>query len=185
MRLQTRVDARFCEQPVDAQKLRRAIREQRDELRTLRERLRGEPSELERTRLGRTLNRLSRYLRLDDACQEAGELCREAIDIWEALGRERAAYLARLRLAAIEMRAGRLDEAHRRADRLVDEASDPPYGIYRDFALELRGRIHARRNEIDRALEDLRAALEFRRDEQRTRLVERTERVLELLDDDD
>lgn len=180
MRLETYVDETFCEQPCCEQTLREAIRSQRDDLETLRETLREDPSELERTRLGRTLNRLSTYLRLDDDCDEAREYCEEAIDIWRDLGRDRATFLARLRRAAIDVRRGRFDEAERQVDDLVDEAADDPFTVYRDFALELRGRLHARAGRAEQATDDLDRALEFRRNDDRDRLVQQTRRLLEL-----
>lgn len=180
MRLETYVDDNFCDRACCRETLREAIRSQRDDLETLRETLRKAPSELERTRLGRTLNRLSTYLRLTDECDEACAYCEEAIDIWRDLGRDRATFLARLRRAALDVRRGAFAEAEDRLDALVDEAADEPFTVYRDFALELRGRLHARAGRPEQAIADLELALEFRREDGRDRLVAQTERLLEL-----
>jgi tetratricopeptide (TPR) repeat protein len=180
MRLETYVDETFCERARCEETLREAIRSQRDDLETLRETLRTDPSELERTRLGRTLNRLSTYLRLTDECDRACEYCDEAIEIWRDLGRERATFLARLRRAALDIRREAFAEAERRLDELVEEAADEPFAIYRDFALEFRGRLHARRGRREQAVEDFERALELRRNDGRDRLVQQTEHMLEL-----
>ena len=181
MRLPTHFDDRLRERADSEEALRQAIDEQRRDLEAIRARLADAPEQLERSRLGRTLNRLSEYLQLAGECGEACELCDEASAVWRDLGRDRAVFLARLRRADVAVAAGDLDDALDEADALVDAAGDEPFAIYRDFALELRGRVRANLGEVDAAIEDLERARERRADEGRDRLVERTERLLALI----
>ena len=180
MRLATHFDDRLRERADSEEALRGAIAEQRRDLEAIRARLADAPGELERSRLGRTLNRLSEYLHLAGEYDEACELCEEAIATWRDLGRDRAMFLARLRRADIAMAAGDLEEALDETDALVDAAGDEPFAIYRDFALELRGRVRANLGEVDDAVADLERAYERRADEGRDRLADRTERLLAL-----
>ena len=181
MRISTSFDEQLREQALCADPLEEAIASGRDDLATLREKLRKSPNELDRTRLARVLNRLSDHLRLADQLDDALAYSDEAIEIWRSFGRERAAYLAQLRRAKILFRSSRGTEGLSEANALVEQADAPPFEIYRDFALQLRGRIHAGEHDFGAAVADLEEALEIRRRRGRQRLVERTERLLELV----
>lgn len=179
MRLETQFDDNLRERADDEQQLRAAIEKERRDMQSLRDELAENPETLDRTRLGRTLNRLSEHLKLADEYDEACNLCEEAIAIWQDLGRDRAVFLARLRRAEIEAVRGHLDAAIDEADALVEATDDEPFAIYRDFALECRGRVRAMAGETEAGLADLERALERRHDEGRDRLAERTEQLLE------
>jgi len=181
MRLETHFDDQLRERADAEDRLRKAIAEQRADLETLRDRLADETEQLDRTRLGRTLNRLADHLRLAGDCKEARRLCDEAIAIWRDLGRRRAVFLARLRRADIETTRGRHGAALEEGDALVEAADDEPFAIYRDFALELRGRVRARSGDPDGAVADLEEARTIRRREGRDRLAVRTESLLALV----
>lgn len=182
MRIQKKIGDDLRERAVDEERLRSAIASAREDLEALRDRLEHTDERLDRTRLGRVTSRLADYLSLAGDHEEARRLCDEAIEIWRSFGRERATFLARLRSAAIEFRSGRLGAALRRAETLADEAEEAPFEIYRDFALELRGRIRGARGELGEGRADLRRALTLRRERDRGRLVERTESLLERLE---
>jgi tetratricopeptide (TPR) repeat protein len=127
------------------------------------------------------LNRLGLHLKLRGDYDEAREYLEEAVEIWEDFDRRRAAYLATVRATAVEMCCDRLKAAEARADALVEAGERAPFEIYRDFALELRGRIRARGGDLEAARRDLRESLELRRDADRDRLAERTRRILERI----
>lgn len=183
MRIRREIGDDLRERAVDEESLRSAIASAREDLEALRARLERADDELDRTRLGRVTSRLADYLSLAGDHDEARRLCQEAVEIWRSFGRERATFLARLRRAANEFRSGRLGAALRSAETLVEEAEEAPFELYRDFALELQGRIRAARGEIDDGCADLRRALALRRERDRGRLVERTESLLERIEE--
>lgn len=182
MRIETRIGDDLLERPVDRDQLEEAIEGERDDLAALRDRLRESPNELDRTRLGRVLNRLGVHLKLAGEYDEACDCLEEAVEIWEEFDRRRAAYLARIRATAVEMCRDRLETAEARADELVEAGAEAPFEIYRDFALELRGRIRARRGDVEGGRRDLRESLDLRRDADRDRLAERTATLLEHIE---
>jgi len=181
VRIETKIGSDWLERAVDDEGLEAAIDRERRDLAVVRRKLDESPNELDRTRLGRVLQRLGYHLLLRGEYRAAAARLEEASEIWKEFGRSRAAFLARSRRAEVELCRGELEEAERRADRLVDEAAEVPYRIYRDFVLELRGRIRAKRGDLDRSRRDLKACLEIRRERSRDRLAERVARLLEQL----
>lgn len=182
MRIETRIDDDLLERAVDREQLEEVIERERDDLAALRDRLRESPNDLDRTRLGRVLNRLGVHLKLAGEYEEACDCLEEAVETWEEFDRRRAAYLARIRATAVELCRDRLETAEARADALVEAGSAAPFEIYRDFALELRGRIRARRGDVEGARRDLRESLDLRRGADRDRLAERTESLLDRVE---
>lgn len=184
VQIETRIGDDLLEHAVDDDRLVDAIERERDDLRAIREKLQSSPNELDRTRLGRVLNRLGEHLTLSGEYSTARQHLEEAAAIWREFGRPRARFLARVRAAEVELARSNLEEAEREADQLVDDAATSPLEIYRDFALELRGRIRAKRGDRRGSHRDLRRCLDLRRDAGRDRLVDRTERLLDRIDRD-
>lgn len=183
MRVPTEIGDDLRERAADPARLEAAIERERENYEALERKLGSAPNELDRTRLGRVLNRLGEHLRLAGDFDEAERCCAEAVEIWEDFGRDRAAYLARLRRADVDVHRDDLQAGARRADRLVRDAESEPFAIYRDFALELRGRVRTLAGRGAEGRADLREALRLRRQRDRQRLVERTERILEIAQD--
>src|SRR5690606_655295 len=109
--LRTFFDDDFREHAEDPAALKNGIEGERDAVAHLREQYEAEASEENHARLGRHLQRLSEYLRLDGAHTEALALKDEAIEIWRVLGRNKAYFLSRLQRAIIVLDAGQVDEA--------------------------------------------------------------------------
>lgn len=183
MRLTTHYDDQLFERPDDPDQLREAIAAEREDLANLRAALQAESNELDRTRLGRTLNRLCDYLRLNDEPDAAREAGREALAIWKELERRKAAFLARLRLAKVERRAGAPADALDILADLIDSADDDELSIYRDFALEARALCHCGCGSTEDALADLDRALELRVERGSKRQIEATRRLIERVTD--
>ncbi len=167
--------------PTSTKKLAMALVQQRKTADKMRQLALEEPSELNVSHLGRELSRLADHLLLAEKPARALPLKEEAVDIWHELGRDKAGFLAELDAAEIVFELGRHDAALEELDRLVERSEDEPFGVYRDFALELRARCLARCGRADEALADLEAALELRRARGNERQIEETERLLELV----
>lgn len=182
MRITTHVDSSFRERPDDPERLEEARRDKKRDLASLRENLEEERDELNVTRLGRTLNRLSEYAKLAGDLEEALTYGREAADIWKELDRNRAAFLARLRCVECRFFRGDDRNALERLDDLVEQTEDEPFEIYRDFALEVRGRCRCADARTEAGSADLQRALEIRRERGNDRLVEQTRHVLDAIE---
>lgn len=184
MQVTTHLDHTLRERADDPDELRDALKSEAADLQSVREALADSPNELDVTRLARVLNRLADHLRLDGRFDAAAEHATQARDIWRDMDRHRAAYLAELRrIHALgdQMEAPDSWRSAREAcGALIDRArSQEDLEIYLDFALERRGIIAWRLDALEDAGDDLRAALEIRRERGVDRLVERTETVLE------
>lgn len=164
MALRTFFDDDFREHAEDPAALKNGIEAERDAVALLREQFAAEASEENRARLGRHLQRLSEYLRLDGAYDEALGLKDEAIETWRVLGRNKAYFLSRLQRAIIVLDAGSVDEAVGTLEGLLEALDDETRIFYEDFVREAyaRGLWHAgRRREACRQMErvlDMRAA---------------------------
>ena len=183
MRLTTHIDVSFRERADDPERLAEARREKRADLEELRASLAETSDELEVTRLGRVLNRLSEYAKLAGDDEQALEYGREALEIWRDLDRDRAAFLARLRCVEIQFFLGERDEALGGLDALVERTQSERFEVYRDFALVLRGRCRCAAGELEDGRSDLEQSLEIRRDRGNDRLIEHTRSILERADD--
>jgi tetratricopeptide (TPR) repeat protein len=182
MRITTHVDSSFRERPDDPERLEEARRDKERDLASLRESLEEERDELNVTRLGRTLNRLSEYAKLAGDLDEGLDYGREAVDIWEELDRDRAAFLVRLRCVECRFFRGERREALDALDEMVERAEDEPFEIYRDFVLEVRGRCRCADARIEAGSTDLQNALEIRRERGNDRLIEQTRHVLDTIE---
>jgi tetratricopeptide (TPR) repeat protein len=163
-------------------KLAAALPKERKTVETMRELALDDPSELNVSHLGREASRLADHLLLADELDEALRLKEEAIGVWRKLDRPKARFLAELDAAEIVFELGRHDEALDELDRLVEASEDEAFGVYRDFALELRARCLARCARVDDARADLDEALALRRERGNARQIEQTERLVALVD---
>ncbi|MFB6263248.1 MAG: hypothetical protein ABEL76_06440 [Bradymonadaceae bacterium] len=181
MRIRTRVDDDLELRAEDPEALEEAIEQTRTDVRQARAAWRENPGETELARLGRAQHQLAKYLLLAGEGRDARRAADRAGDVWEELERRPAAFLAGLRRADGLRLAGQTQRALEAFDELVDRAESEPQGTYLDFALEKRARCLVGRGAHDRARADLERCRSVRRERDRDRLVERTERMLELL----
>lgn len=158
-----------------------ALPKERKTVAKMRELALEDPSELNVSHLGREASRLADHLLLAEELDEALRLKEEAIGVWRKLDRPKAIYLAELDAAEIVFELGRHDEALAEIDRLVEMSAAESFGVYRDFALELRARCLARCERAKEACEDLDEALELRRERGNARQIEETERLRKLI----
>jgi tetratricopeptide (TPR) repeat protein len=128
--------------------------------------------------LGRELVRLADALRLADAVDEARDALVEALQVWEELDRDRAAFMARMKLADVEERGGCVETALTLWDGLMDESERAEVAMYRDFVLFGRGVCLWRQGRCREAVADLEAALDARQTAGRARLVAVTQAAL-------
>ncbi len=167
--------------PTDPDRLGEAVARGRQTVAKIRELADEEPSELHLSDLGRQVSRLADHLLLADECDEALALKEEAVGIWRRLGRDKARFLAELDAAETRFELGRSQEALAELDRLVEQAGEPEFEVYRDFALVLRGRCRARTGDTAGGLADLQEALELRRQRGSQRQIDHTQRLRELV----
>ncbi|MFP4600826.1 MAG: hypothetical protein ACLFVJ_21430 [Persicimonas sp.] len=167
--------------PADLDRLGEALVQGRRTVAKMRALVEDEPSELNRSDLGRQASRLADHLLLADECDEALALKEEAVGIWRRLGRDKARFLAELDAAEIRFELGRRDEALADLDSLVAQSAKPAFQVYRDFALALRGRCRARTDDTAGGRADLQEALELRRERGNQRQIDHTKRLLELV----
>lgn len=177
MRVDTQLGDGFRDRPVDDDQLQRALDREHDDLETLEAIPAEDRDELQTSRLGRVLNRLSRHHELAENYGDALQYGRRAVDVWDQLGRRRARFLAELRVARLRHHRGDTDAALEALDRLVEATDGGDLEVYRDFALESRGRVAAEAGETERAETDFARAIEIRRSEGRDALVEPTRRL--------
>lgn len=132
--------------------------------------------------LGRELGRLADGLRLSGQTQEAQEAFEEVITLWDDMGRLRAAFMARMRLALLHRASGHPDKAHALLDQLCAHcAHDPTVAMYHSFALHHRGIAAWKSGRHHDALEDLQRALDMRRSKGSKPLIDATTAVLKHL----
>lgn len=177
MNIRTYIDDELVIRPTSTKKLAAALQREREALVAMREHVERDSTTLNTSNLGRTLARLSDHLWLDDQREEAVELGREALKIWEELGRDKAAFLQRLELA--EYRLVMSDSSDlSELEALVDEAdSDDALSVYLDFAYEAVARRGYQIGNYERALEAIESALELRRDRGNEAQIEQTEEM--------
>ena len=174
MNIRTYIDDELRIRPTSTEKLAVALQRERETLLAMRGEVERDPTTLNVSHLGRTLARLSDHLWLDGQRDEALALGGEALEIWEELGRDKAAYLQRLKLA--DYRASVGDSSDLEAlDELVDEASDEPLSVYRDFALEALARSSFGAGDYERALDAIEGALDVRRERGNETQIDETE----------
>ena len=181
MQIKSHIADDLRRRPGSNKKLAVALDEERETVEKMRELAKDDPSELNLSHLGRELSRLADHLLLADQPVEALRLKQEAVDIWQRLGRDKAAYLAELGAAEMVFEAGRRDEALTELDRLVELSDEAMYQVYRDFALELRARCLAQVGRRAEAREELEAVLELRCERGNERQIEQTKRLLRLV----
>lgn len=127
----------------------------------LRPLLAAEPTTENSAHLGRALQKLSEAQRLAGSFDEARAAKEEAIDIWQDLGRAKAHFLCRLKLAMIDHQAGQFERAATALEALEDEL-DQGFEMYTDFLAEARARCYHALGRRDEALTQIRRALAVR-----------------------
>ncbi len=143
---------------------------------------RPQPSPTELGILGRELGRLADSLRLSGQTQEALEAFEEVIALWDDMGRLRAAFMARLRLALLHRASGHPDKAHALLDQLCAHcANDPKVAMYHSFALHHRGIAAWKTGHHHDAFKDLQEALDMRLSKGSKPLIDATTAVLKHL----
>ena len=185
MQVRTYVDQELRVRPDSESELEGAIEKERETVTSLRRDVDAEPSELNKSHLGRELNRLADHLFLADELEEATQLKEEALDIWRDLDRQKAAFLSRLNLAEFHFEAGHHGRAFDILEMLLDQSASGDTEVYRDFVREVYGRCAFRAGRIDEALEALEDALDIRRERGNDQQVEQTEHMLEIVRDAD
>lgn len=183
MHVKTHFDSDLRRRADDPDILRQALAKEPVTVEAMRRLVAEDPSELNLSHLGREASRLADHLLLAGKPDEALPLKEEAVEIWRRLGRRKAEFLARLRAAEIVFELGRREQALEALGELLGEAQAPPVDIYRDFVLEARGRLLARRGMPEEARRDLQKALELRRERGSQKQVEETEQLLEALNE--
>jgi tetratricopeptide (TPR) repeat protein len=180
MNIRTYIDDDLRIRPTSTKKLAAALQRERETLVAMRAEVKREPNSLNASHLGRTLGRLSEHLWLDGQTEDALALGEEALDIWEELERDKAAFLQRLKLADYRAHVG--DETDLEAlEAMVDEADGGGLAVYRDFALEALARRSYEAGDYDRALESIEAALDLRRERGNEKQVEQTEKMRRII----
>ena len=190
-------DAQFREREDDAESRDRAIAaysRTRAHYRELYERARdlsaADADEL-RAEYGRAVGRLGEAYRFAGRIAEAVPCKRETLSIWEELGRQRAVFLARLRLAIVLEQSDEPDSQQEgrqifeelytalRAGPHGGETADPgdDLAVYADFIFETAGLFRAREGRFDAARQEFERALRIRETRGRNNMIERT-RVL-------
>ncbi len=182
MRLKLEFDERFLERASDPGQLDAIVEHARRQVAVARTLYAQDPTGHNPGILGRELGRLGDALRVGDD-PEAESVLTEVLGLWTAVGKDRPAFLVRLKLADVAERTGDPAGAAELLDALVAliESEPEQYGMYRDFALHARGTFHLRSGNNARAREDLAAALRLRRELGRGRLVQATREALDSL----
>ena len=133
--------------------------------------------------LGRAVSRLGEALRFAGRIREALEYKVQSLEIWEALKRSRAIYLARIRLAIVLDQADRSPEAREilRELRAGLSGEDADLIVYADFIHESLALVLIRAGDTAAAIPELNAALEIRRQRGHAKMIERTNDLLRRL----
>lgn len=193
------LSAIFCEVARYPDRVRAWLAREERERETLEARWAREPEEKLKADLGRLLGRMGEHRRLLGEYEIAADLKHRTLGIWRDLGRQRAEWLAQLRLAVV------LDEALTAVGGLAINANDTITGAdtanapteftalyartteredlraYQDTALEARALAWARRREKAASLADLDAALEIRSARNAAAAVARTQTLREIV----
>ena len=115
------------DQPVHPERFERALTIARQNLRTARQPDGKRSHQEHQGILGRELQRLGNYLRINGELREAETLLREAVDLWTSMGRQRAEMLASIKLAAVIADSGDLPQAERLFALLLERHR--PFGV--------------------------------------------------------
>ncbi len=185
------LSAIFCEVARRPERLRAWLAKEERERESLEALCARQPEEKNQADLGRLLGRIGEHRRLLGDYETAADLKQRTLRIWRSLGRRRAEWLARLRLAVV------IDEALAASGAFARDAAQAPAEFdalyvlaceqgdlqaYHDTALEARALAWARRKEKSRALADLDAALELQSARHAAAAVARTRTLREILD---
>ena len=160
VRLKVETDERFVERASRPDQIEPATLHARRQVEVARRLNLEDPSGDNPGILGRELARLAEALRLGGALDEAREVLVEVLEIWDELGRPRAAFLSRMKLADVEERAGNPDEAARHWNTLVAGVQEEEVSMYFDFVFFGRGVFLWRQGRPVDAVVDLEAALD-------------------------
>ncbi|TXD35608.1 hypothetical protein FRC98_15480 [Lujinxingia vulgaris] len=164
------------EMPGDEAQLQRVLSELETTARAMRDNLHGEPSEENVAHLGRALQKLSEAQRLANRFEEARASKAEAIAIWQKLGRAKAHFLCRMKLAMIDHQAGEFERAATALEALEDEL-DQGFTIYTDFLAEARARCYHALGRRDAATAQIQRALKVRLARGNARHIEVTRNI--------
>lgn len=191
------LSAAFCEVARYPDRLRAWLVKEEREREVLEALCAREPEEKLKADLGRLLGRMGEHRRLLGEYEIAADLKHRTLNIWRDLGRLRAEWLARLRLAVVIDEALAAASAPDNASNSAANAANAPTEFtalyartveqeelraYQDTALEARALAWARRLNRTRALEDLDAALEIRIARNAAAAVARTRNLREILE---
>jgi tetratricopeptide (TPR) repeat protein len=177
MRIATTTTKTMREAPAEPEALSEAIEAERRTIAHLRERLAGRHDEVDETNLGRSLQRISEYLRLAQAFDEAFAAKDEAIEIWRKYGRKKAILLASFQRAVILHYAEHHEQALEEMTRLIDSLDDET-GMYRDVFLEARARCLWEMGCSEDAHRDLAIVLDIRERRGKAQPIESTRELI-------
>lgn len=164
------------EQPVDEAELERVLRELKTTADAMRALHASEPTDENLSHLGRALQKQSEALRLAGSFDEARQTKEEAIRIWETMGRQKAHFLCRLKLAMIDHQAGEFERAALALEALEDELAQG-FAMYTDFLAEARARCYHALGRRDDATAQIQRALDFREIRGNARHIEVTRNI--------
>src|SRR5690554_2749662 len=173
--------AQLREQPVDEAQLERVLGELKTTADAMRELHASEPTDENLSHLGRALQKQSEALPLAGSFDEARQTKEEAIRIWETLGRDKARFLCRLKLAMIDHQAGEFERAAFALEALEDELAQG-YAMYTDFLAEARARCYHALVRHSEALSQIQRALKVRGARGNARHIEATAKIVAIIE---
>lgn len=180
--IQTHIDENFIERPDEPDVLEAAVERQTKTLENLQRRYDESPTEALHADVGRALQRLSEWKRLQGDYQEALRLKDEAITVWAALGREKARTLTQLQKAETQHLAGDKDAAYTRFEFLIPRLkSNEELSVYLDFAYEWLARALMRDGRVSEALDAMSQCLLVREQRGNPEQLEHTRALVERM----
>jgi hypothetical protein len=168
------------EHPLDPDELSRALQRAHADLRVARA-LAAQPHPDAQGILGRELSTLAETLTLARQLDDALAAFHEALALWDALPRPRAAFLTRVKLAAALRLASQPHASLGLLQQLLDHEDQESLAFYRDFILHQRGLSAWRAGEIALARTSLEEALMLRQRRGAPSLIALTRAALDAL----
>jgi hypothetical protein len=170
------------EHPLDPDELARALQSAHADLRVARALLaQPTPHPDAQGILGRELTTLAETLTLARQLDDALNTFHEAIALWDALPRPRAAFLTRVKLAAALRLASQPHASLGLLQQLLDHEDQESLAFYRDFILHQRGLSARRAGELVLARTSLEEALTLRQRRGAPSLIALTRAALDAL----
>lgn len=163
MAITTHIDETYIERADDPEALAAGIERQTKTLENLQRRFEEGPTDELRADVGRALGRLSEWKRLAGDYDEAIRLKDAAIEVWAALGREKARTLTQLQKAETQHLMGDTENAYKRFEFLLARLkANEELSVYLDFAYEWMARALMRDGRVDDALDAMSKCLLLR-----------------------